>query len=66
MVLSLRNQQFEAEADEIGPLGSGFNGSNFPLRKTGKNDNNKGLLLILIREFAKKFCRLNGIFIIIQ
>ena len=33
-----RNQQYEHDSDRITPLGAGFDGVNFPLRKTGQNE----------------------------
>jgi len=30
-----RNQQYERDADGLAPLGTGYDGDNFPLRKTG-------------------------------
>ena len=30
-----RNQQYERDSDGLAPLGSGYDGDNFPLRKTG-------------------------------
>lgn len=31
-----RNQQFEHDSDRLTPLGAGYDGVNFPLRKTGQ------------------------------
>ena len=33
--LIVRNQQYERDSDGIAPLGAGYDGDNFPLRKTG-------------------------------
>lgn len=30
-----RNQQYERDSDGLAPLGAGYDGDNFPLRKTG-------------------------------
>ena len=37
MIDFFRNQQYEHDSDRITPLGAGFDGVNFPLRKTGQN-----------------------------
>lgn len=42
-----RNQQYERDPDGLAPLGTGYDGDNFPLRKTGVQHLNVQVILCI-------------------